>query len=45
MIAPAEVAEMSKVPAAAATLTWLDEETLPLPLSAKVPALMVVAPE
>src|SRR5262249_59403837 len=44
MVAPAEVAEMSKGPAAAATLAWLEDATLPVPLSAKVPALMVVTP-
>jgi hypothetical protein len=36
---------MSNVPAALATLTWLEDEMLPVPLSANVPALMVVAPE
>src|SRR5262249_61325704 len=44
MVAPAEVAEMSKVPAAAATLAWLEDAMLPVPLSARVPALMVVTP-
>ena len=32
------------VPAAAATFTWLDAAMLPVPLSASVPPLMVVAP-
>ena len=35
---------MSKVPAALATLTWLEVATLPVPLSASVPPLMVVTP-
>ena len=43
-IAPDVVAEMSNVPAAFATLTWLDDAMLPVPLSANVPALMVVSP-
>ena len=44
MVAPAVVPEMSNVPAALATLTWLEVATLPVPLSASVPALMVVTP-
>ena len=44
MVAPALVLEMSNVPAALATLTWLDVATLPVPLSANVPPLMVVMP-
>jgi hypothetical protein len=44
MVAPAELFEMSNVPAALATLTWLEVATLPLPLSARVPPLMVVTP-
>jgi hypothetical protein len=44
MLAPAVVAETSKVPAALATLTWLDDATPPLPPRASVPPLMVVAP-
>jgi hypothetical protein len=44
MVAPDEVAEMSKVPAATATLTWLELAILPVPLSANVPALIVVTP-
>ena len=44
MVAPALVPEMSNVPAAFATFTWLDVATLPVPLSASVPPLMVVMP-
>jgi hypothetical protein len=44
MLAPAVVAEISNVPAAFATLTWLDVAMLPVPLSARVPPLIVVTP-
>ena len=44
MVAPAVVAEMSNVPTAVVTFTWLDDAMLPLPLSASVPPLMVVVP-
>ena len=44
MVAPAVVPAMLNVPAAAAKLIWLDAAMLPVPLSASVPPLMVVAP-
>jgi hypothetical protein len=44
MAVPAVVPEMSNVLPALATLTWLDDAMLPLPLSASVPPLMVVVP-
>ena len=44
MVAPAVVPDTSNVPAALARFTWLDDATLPVPLSASVPPLMVVAP-
>ena len=44
MVAPAVVPAMLNVPAAAATFTWLDAAMLPVPLSANVPPLIVVAP-
>ena len=44
MVAPAVVPAMLNVPAAAATFTWLDAAMLPVPLSASVPPLIVVAP-
>jgi hypothetical protein len=43
-IASDVVAEMSNVPAAFATLTWLYDAMLPVPLNANVPALIVVSP-
>ena len=44
MVAPAVVPDMSNVPVAATTFTWLDGAMLPVPLSANVPPLIVVAP-
>ena len=44
IVAPAVVPEMLNVPAAFATFTWLDDAMLPVPLSASVPPLIVVAP-
>ena len=44
MVAPAVVPAMLNVPAALAKFTWLDAAMLPVPLSASVPPLMVVAP-
>ena len=44
MVAPAVVPDMSNVPAALAKFTWFDAAMLPVPLSASVPPLMVVAP-
>jgi hypothetical protein len=44
IVAPKLVPEMSNVPAAFDTFTWLDDAMLPLPLSANVPALIVVVP-
>ena len=41
---PEVVAEISKMPAALATFTWLEDAMLPLPESASVPALIVVVP-
>ena len=43
-VAPDVVPEISKVAPALATLTPLDDAMLPMPESASVPALMVVAP-
>jgi hypothetical protein len=44
MVDPVVVAEMSKVPAALTMFTPLEDAMLPLPVSASVPPLIVVAP-